>query len=195
MINAIDLANKTVEKVRTPAIPYVLGGRSPAGTDCINLVGWCVEELGGKKADVPRGSNTAWRTIMQGTWTLREAQRLGKLVPGALVYICDSPTPQWPDGDYGHVGVYVGKQKGWAADQVIVHASASRGGVYQSTIKNAWTHVAWMKIIDYENGESGSASGVSAMSARVVKKGGSKGVNLLRVATSGGALNIRQSAN
>jgi uncharacterized protein YraI len=33
------------------------------------------------------------------------------------------------------------------------------------------------------------------MSARVVKKGGSKGVNLLRVATSGGALNIRQSAN
>ncbi|GHU69518.1 hypothetical protein FACS1894184_13680 [Clostridia bacterium] len=149
MIQANDLARKAVEKVRTPPIPYALGGRSDAGTDCINLVGWCVQELGGRKEDIPKGSNTAWRTVMQGQWTLQEAKKQGKLIPGALVYIKDAPSEQWPDGDFAHVGVYVGKQNGWSAGQVIVHASASRNGVYPSTIKNAWTHVAWLKCVDY----------------------------------------------
>lgn len=149
MVSAERLARQAASKVRTPPIPYVLGGRSDKGTDCINLAGWCVQEIGGRKEDVPRGSNTAWRESMQWTGTLAEAQRAGKLMPGALVYIRDAPTAQWPDGDYGHVGIYVGKQIGWNADQVIVHASSSRNGVYPSTIKNAWTHVAWLKCVDY----------------------------------------------
>jgi hypothetical protein len=138
------LAARAASKVREPAIPYALGGRSDAGTDCINLIGWCVQELGGKKDDIPRGSNTAWRTVMQWRGTLAEAKAQGKLVPGALVYICDAPTAQWPEGDFGHVGVYVGRK-----DIEVVHASASRGGVYPSTLKNAWNHVAWPTCVSY----------------------------------------------
>jgi hypothetical protein len=149
VIQAKDLAAKAASKVRTPPVPYALGGRSDRGTDCINLVGWCAQELGGKPDDVPRGSNTAWRSVMEWTGTLDEARRTGKLIPGALVYICDAPTAQWPDGDYGHAGVYVGPQPGWTKDQVIAHAPASRGGVFPSTLKNAWTHAAWLKCVDY----------------------------------------------
>ncbi|GHU77764.1 hypothetical protein AGMMS49992_26630 [Clostridia bacterium] len=198
MIKAKDLANKAAEKVRTPAIPYVLGGRSNAGTDCINLVGWCVQELGGRNTDVPKGSNTAWRTVMQGTWTLQEAQRLGKLIPGALVYIKDAPTPQWPDGDFGHVGVYVGRQSGWAADQVIAHASASRGGVYPSTIKNAWNYVAWLRCVEYEAAVEADNDSVKEEIPSVVQPsspgGSGTGLGLVKVTTSGGVLNIRQNA-
>ncbi|GHU65218.1 hypothetical protein FACS1894184_00590 [Clostridia bacterium] len=212
-INANALAAKVVEKVRTPAIPYVLGGRSNAGTDCINLVGWCVQELGGSKTDVPKGSNTAWRTVMSETWTLKEAQRAGKLVPGALVYIRDTPTAQWPDGDYGHVGVYVGRQAGWDADRVIVHASASRQGVYPSTLKNAWTHVAWLKCVSYGKGNEGGSAGIGPQvmpdkGPEGGHQGGHQGghgsgieggtdnsgaTSLVRVTTNGGTLNIRQT--
>ncbi|MDR1263242.1 MAG: SH3 domain-containing protein [Oscillospiraceae bacterium] len=197
MIMAKDLAAKVAEKVRTPAIPYALGGRSDKGTDCINLVGWCVQELGGRKDDIPRGSNSAWKTSMQATWTLQEAQRQNKLIPGTLVYIRDAPTPKWPDGDYGHVGVYVGRQASWAADQVIVHASASRGGVYPSTLKNAWTHAAWLKCINYDKANGGDsippADGGSSVVAAVKPDGGCALTGIARVTTSGSALNIRKN--
>ena len=145
MIKAMDLAALAASKARTPAIPYKEGGRSDAGTDCINLVGWCVEELGGEKSDIPRGSNTAWRTAMQWRGTLAGAKAQGKLLPGALLYICDGPTADWPDGDYSHVGIYIGQE-----GLEVVHASASRGGVYPSTLKNGWTHVAWLAVVSYE---------------------------------------------
>lgn len=197
MIMAKDLAAKAAEKVRTPAIPYVLGGRSEKGTDCINLVGWCVQELGGRRDDIPKGSNSAWKTSMQATWTLQEAQRQNKLIPGALVYICDAPTSKWPDGDYGHVGVYVGRQASWAADQVIVHASASRSGVYPSTLKNAWTHVAWLKCVAYDKASGGGSipltDGGSSAEAAVKPGEGDAVMSIARVATSGSALNIRKN--
>ena len=134
-------------KVRTPAIPYMLGGRSPKGTDCINLIGWCMDELKGKS--VPRGANEAWNKSMTWRGTLDEARKQGKLVMGALVYIKGAQTAK---GRMGHVGVYTGDQglktpDGKASD--VVHASASRGGVYPSTIKNGWTHVAWLDGVDY----------------------------------------------
>ncbi|GHU77539.1 hypothetical protein AGMMS49992_25730 [Clostridia bacterium] len=161
MISAGELARKAAAKVRTPPIPYLLGGRSDRGTDCINMIGWCVQELGGRKEDIPRGSNTAWRQSMQWTGTLQEARMQGRLVPGALVYIKAAPSAQWPDGDYEHVGVYVGNQPGWAKDQVIVHASYSRDGVFPSTLKNAWTHAAWLKCVDYTG--KGGAVGMQSV--------------------------------
>ena len=145
IVTAQELADKIVSKVRTPAIPYVLGGRSDKGTDCINLIGWCMDELGG--CPVSRGSNKAWREDMAWTGTLAEAVAQGKLVPGALLYI------DYGDGAMDHAGIYVGDGYGLTTPDGkrgdVVHASSSRKGVYPSTLKNGWTHVAWLKGVEY----------------------------------------------
>jgi hypothetical protein len=157
MIPAAQLAAKVLSKVRTPAIPYVEGRRSDRGTDCINLVGWCMDELGGAK--VERGSNSAFRANVQGWRELAEAKRLGMLKPGALVFLVRADTTgKWPDGDYYHVGVYVGDVPGLktpdGAKADVVHASQSREGVYPSSLQINWAKcvVAWLKGVDYDAG-------------------------------------------
>lgn len=125
-----------LDKVRTPPIPYVLGGRSAKGTDCINLIGWCMTELGGRA--VSRGSNKAWREDMVWTSTLKEAKEQGRLVPGTLLFI------DYGGGAMDHCGLYIGDAKA-----EVIHASSSRAGVYPSTLKNGWTHVAWLKGVEY----------------------------------------------
>lgn len=181
MITAKELVLEVLDKVRLPAIPYVLGGRSENGTDCINLVGWCVQALGGGRSDVPRGSNTAWRQSMQWRGTLAEAKAEGRLIPGALLYICDGASVDWPDGDYGHVGIYVGQP-----DMEVVHASASRAGVYPSTLKNGWTHVAWLSCIDYAAAVEPEVPSETAQAPKASTNA--------RVVTTGGTLNLRSGA-
>lgn len=155
-------ADWVAEKVRIPAIPYVEGWRSEAGTDCINLIGWGLEELTG--VSWARGSNTAWRTDMLWRGTIKEAKALGHLVPGALLYMdyADKNSGNsGTDGAMDHVGVYVGfgyglkNPEGQPAD--VVHASSSRGGVYGSILaKNGWTHAALHKGVDYTAAEEGA---------------------------------------
>ena len=140
-LKAQSLADMAASKVRIPSIPYLLGGRSNRGTDCINLVGWCVQEMGGLKSDVPSGSNTAWRSSMSWKGTMDEANKQGKLVPGALVYILRAPTEKWPDGDYGHVGIYTGERPEFKVYHVIVHASAV-DGVTTCPMQTRWSRVA-----------------------------------------------------
>jgi len=148
-------ADGIVGKVRTPAIPYVLGGRSDKGTDCINLIAWVMGELGGRQ--VPRGSNDAWRNSMAWTGTLAEASAKGRLMPGAILYIDYHKPPGGSGGTPGamdHAGVYVGGGYGLKTPDgrpgTVVHASQSRGGVYPSTLQNAWTHAAWLQGVAYE---------------------------------------------
>ena len=154
VVTAAALAANILGKVRSPAIPYKLGGRSDKGTDCINLIGWAMQELGGR--DVPRGSNETWNKGMAWRGTLSEAKRLGKLVPGTILYIDYAKPAGGSDGTPGkmdHAAVYVGPghgiktPDGKAGD--VVHASASRGGVYPSTLANAYTHAAWLTGVDY----------------------------------------------
>ena len=138
-------ADWIADKVRIPAIPYVEGGITENGTDCINLIRWALWELTGVMYE--RGSNSAWRKDMIWHGTIAEAKAAGYLIPGAIVYICDPPTSKWPDGDYGHSGVYVGFDYGLVSPEGkpadVVHASYSRDGVFGSILgKNAWTHVA-----------------------------------------------------
>jgi len=156
IVAAAELAANILGKVRTPAIPYKLGGRSDAGTDCINLIGWAMQELGAQ--DVPRGSNEAWNKSMSWKGTLSEAKHLGKLVPGTILYIDYAAPPGGSEGTPGkmdHAAVYVGPghgivtPDGKAGD--VVHASASRGGVYPSTLANGFTHLAWLAGVDYGN--------------------------------------------
>jgi len=183
IIPAQAFATKIASKVRTPAIPYVLGGRSDKGTDCINLIAWVMKELGGQQ--VPRSSNDAWRNNMAWTGTLSEASAKGRLAPGAILYIDYHKPPGGSDGTPGamdHAGVYVGDGFGLKTPDnrpgTVVHASLSRGGVYPSTLQNAWTHAAWLRGVEYGNGElkiengewriRGAASGLSAGQARVI---------------------------
>jgi len=158
IIPAQAFANQIVSKVRTPAIPYVLGGRSDRGTDCINLIAWVMKELGGQQ--VPRSSNDAWRNNMAWTGALAEASANGRLVPGALLYIDYHKPPGASGGTPGamdHAGVYVGNGYGLKTPDgrpgTVVHASLSRGGVYPSTLQNAWTHAAWLRGVAYGSGE------------------------------------------
>lgn len=150
----IRFADWIADKVRVPAIPYVLGGQNEQGTDCINLIRWGLKELTGVKYE--RGSNAAWQK--DGSWhgTLAQAKKLGYLVPGAVLYIDYGKPTGGSEGTAGkmdHAGVYVGSlyglknPEGKKAD--VVHASESRGGVYGSTLKNGWTHVMLHKGVDY----------------------------------------------
>jgi hypothetical protein len=82
--------------------------------------------------------------------TLADAAREGKLVPGALVYVKRAATEKWPDGDYGHVGIYVGRQPGWKDDEVVVHAS-TKYGVSPTTLANSWNYVACLTCVDYSS--------------------------------------------
>jgi len=174
IIPAQEFTARIVSKVRTPAIPYVLGGRSDRGTDCINLIAWAMKELGGQQ--VPRSSNDAWQSNMAWTGTLAEASALGRLVPGALLYIDYRKPPGGSGGTPGamdHAGVYVGESFGLKTPDnrpgTVVHASQSRGGVYPSTLQNAWTHAAWLRGVAYngkwkvENGELGPGGSLSAL--------------------------------
>ena len=205
IISAQKLADQVVSKVRTPMIPYVLGGRSDKGTDCINLVAWCMNELGGRA--VSRGSNTAWREDMANTWELPFAKKSGLLLPGTLLFIADPPTAKWPDGDYGHAGVFVGDGYRLKTPDGklgnVVHASASRGGVYPSTLQNGWTHAAWLEGVDYGNtiGAGSDTSPDNRNGSGDVGAGGASGIasptmepgpDEAKVITTSSGLNLRK---
>jgi len=159
-ISAVAFAQKAVElAMLRPPIPYVLGGRTRAGTDCSNLIRLMLREMGGK--DIQAGSNSMWashvinRAFIHAGGTNKGG---GHLVPGALLFMdYASPVNQTAAGTPGsmdHVGIYVGPVPGLLTPDGkqadVVHASSSRGMVCGSTLKNAWTHVAWLKGVDYD---------------------------------------------
>ena len=138
-----------------PPIPYVLGGRTRAGTDCSNLIRLLLRELGGR--DIAANSNSMWSShVVAGTrFFIHNPGTL--LVPGALLWIdYNSPVNQTSAGTPGkmdHVGIYVGNVPGLVARNgkqgSVIHASQSAGFVSVSTLQNAWTHGAWLNKIDY----------------------------------------------
>jgi hypothetical protein len=99
---------------------------------------------------------------MQWTGDIKQAKQTGRLVPGALVYVKRAPTDKWPDGDYGHVGVYAGAQPGWPPGHVIAHASTV-GGVTTCPMQDRWAYVAWLKCVDYSVRESEDQAAVSSV--------------------------------
>ena len=159
-ITAQAFAERCVEKaLQRPRIPYVLGGRTDAGTDCSNLVRLVVRELGGK--DIAAGSNSMWNSHVINKAFIHDGGTNhggGYLVPGALLFMdYNDPVNKTSSGTPGkmdHVGVYVGNVAGLIAENGkqgnVIHASRSVGFVAVSTLQNAWTHVAWLKEqIDY----------------------------------------------
>ncbi len=151
-----------------PVIPYVAAGETRVGLDCQGLVELCVREAGGKISYA--GSNDMFRNALTWRGTLAEANAQGKLLPGAALFILEAdgkePAKYKADGigNASHVGLYLGEKSA-----EVVHASASKGCVCASTLKNAWTHVGLLKAVDYGTQEGG---GIMAEKATIVAQSG-----------------------
>ena len=145
-------ADLAMAEVEGDLIPYMLGRETldGQGADCQGLIEAVVRALGGEISY--RGSNDMFRNACSYVGTLDQAKREGRLVPGAVLFIVKNDggqPPQYKDGqgNASHVGWYTGGR------YEVVHASSSKGKVAPSTLKNAWTHVGWLKAVDYESGQ------------------------------------------
>lgn len=116
--------------------------------DCQAFVENTVKRAGGTIPDY-RGSNDMFRNACSSIQPLKDAKKERFLVPGAVLFIHamdgKEPSRYKPDGlgNAWHVGIYC------AGKYEVVHSSASRGAVVPSTLKNGWTHVGWLKAVDY----------------------------------------------
>ena len=145
---AQDCANLAMAEVDGDLIPYVLGKETlkGEGADCQGLIEAVVQALGGEMSY--RGSNDMFRNACTFVETLDQAKKDGRLIPGALLFIVrqdGGEPPQYRDnkGNASHVGWYCGGR------YEVVHASSSKGKVAPSTLRNAWTHVGWLRAVDY----------------------------------------------
>ncbi len=158
---------------REGVIPYVLGGESLSGMDCQGFVEYCVRQCGGQMDFA--GSNDMFRNACAWVGTVAEAKQLGRLLPGAALFILkqdgNEPARYQADGlgNASHIGLYLGDAQIEAA-----HSSSGKGKVCQTTLANGWTHVGLIKAIDYETKEAAS---VTPMTMTVWAESG-KTVNL-----------------
>ena len=116
--------------------------------DCQAFVEETARRAGGTMKDY-RGSNDMFRNACTRIEPLNSRAGKEMLVPGAVLFIMKKdggePARYKADGlgNASHIGWYTGGR------YEVVHSSASRGQVAPSTLKNAWTHVGWMKEVDY----------------------------------------------
>lgn len=154
------MSKPTGAAVAERAVAAVAEGHTYTEMDCQAFIEHCVIASGGQM--VFAGSNDMARNAVTGLWPLAEAQRLGKVVKGAGLFINagvgSEPAKYRADGlgDFNHVGYFVGENALTDTDKNeksrvcnVVHSSATMGRVAGSTLKNGWTHVGWFKDIDY----------------------------------------------
>lgn len=105
--------------------------------DCQAFVENSVKRAGGTVKDY-MGSNDMLRNALTKMYELPAAIKGNLLQPGWLLFIVEpGHNSKYNDemGDASHVGIFTG-----APQAEVVHSSGSRGGVFPSTLKNAWTH-------------------------------------------------------
>lgn len=116
--------------------------------DCQAFVENTVRRAGGDMGDY-RGSNDMYRNACDKIMTLEDARIEGVIMPGTVLFIVEQdggePGRYKADGlgNASHIGIYSGGQ------YEVVHSSASRGRVAASTLENGWTHIGWLKAVDY----------------------------------------------
>ncbi|MDR2657429.1 MAG: SH3 domain-containing protein [Oscillospiraceae bacterium] len=160
IVKAGDVARAALNLLTMPRIPYVINSADPKkGMDCQGLVQYCVRKAGGVSRYL--GSNDMFRHDSAWVGTIEQAKAQGKLVPGAAVYVV-SPSGSYNQpkkyvadgiGNAHHVGVYCGEP-----NAECVSASSVKGYVGVTTLAQSWTHVAWLKDVDYSGGASVAAS-------------------------------------
>lgn len=133
MVKASDFVTLAVSFAgRTPPIPYAMGGTTPKGMDCRGLVVYLLRQLGCPSYRTA-GATSMWNDDCIDKRPLAQAD----LRPGDLLFIRVGEVSE-------HMGVYCG-----APGCEVVHASATKGCVCASTLKNGWTHAARHRLIDY----------------------------------------------
>lgn len=127
--------------MRDPPIMY-------AEEDCQGFIEGTVRRAGGEMKNYA-GSNDMYRNAVTGVIPLGEAIADKRLVPGMALFIvsADGGEPAKYKGDGRGNASHVGWYTGGAYE--VVHSSATKGGVAASTLKNGWTHAAWLKEVDY----------------------------------------------
>jgi hypothetical protein len=171
MVKADSVAEAAVRLLDGPEIPYVAGCTTLKGMDCQGLVKYCASTLGGKLSYA--GSNAMYRACHKaGTvWTLDEARKQGKLVPGALAFKVDRDGGEGAQykadglGNASHVGVVVLKSRDiWSVD-----ASETAKKVRSRTSSEAdygWKYVGWLPDFDYGAHGGGGDSDIGASGAQ-----------------------------
>lgn len=157
------------KKVAQAAEDAVSRGITYQQEDCQAFVENTVKRAGGEIKDY-RGSNDMFRNGCDPEPVeLKTALKEGLLSPGCVLFIVEHDGKE-PDqykkdgrGNASHIGFYTdGKYE-------VVHSSASKGGVVPSTLKNGWTHIGWLKAVDYLQDD---APVVVAPTAQVVADSG-----------------------
>jgi hypothetical protein len=150
-IEARLLANEALKLLNYAHIPYVLGGASLNGMDCIGLVKYCAKQVGAGLNCA--GSNDAYRNACSWLGTYAEAKAQGRIIPGAVGFILEHNGKEGDKyradgiGNASHICVIV-----LSGDIHSIDASSSAGRVRTRTKRDAesiWTHIGWLKGFDY----------------------------------------------
>lgn len=140
----------TGQQLANAAIDALNKGITYQQEDCQAFVKNSFKRAGGSMGNFA-GSNDMMRNAMTKLYQLKGAP----LQPGWLVYIIEpGHNSKYQDnlGDAVHVGIYTGSPE-------VVHSSASRGGVFASTLKNAWTHAGPPKAARFDSTQGNEYSG------------------------------------
>ena len=172
------ITGKQLADAAVAAIPM---GITYQQEDCQKFVKQSVKRAGGDMGNYA-GSNDMFRNACSKMYPLSMATP----VLGCVLFIvAEGYNKKYDDslGDASHVGIYTGNPE-------VVHSSATRGGVFPSTLKNGWTHVGWLKAVDYvahkgDTGAQGESREVVKMLHRVI----------LPTADAGQTVNLRKNAD
>lgn len=124
--------------------------------DCQAFVENTVKRAGGTVKDF-MGSNHMLRSALTKLYELPTALKQNLIRPGWLVFIVEPGHNSKYDDEMGnasHVGIFTGRP-----EAEVMHSSASRGGVFPSTLKNAWTHAGPPNFISFESSQGNDYGG------------------------------------